>query len=1008
MPLCALLLVAAASSVGGRILPPPSTNPVDFARDIAPIFAVRCLGCHGPSKQRSGYRLDVKSIALAGGELHAPNILPGQSAESPLIRFVAGLDADMTMPPKGDLLSDAEIGLLRRWIDDGAIWPDDASVKATDPLDWWSLRPLAQPAIPQVSGSASTPTAASAAHPIDAFVVAKLATRGLHMSPEADARALHRRVRFDLIGLPPTPEELDAFDADARPDRYERLVDELLASPRYGERWARHWLDAVHYGDSHGYDKDQPRPNAWPYRDYVIRALNSDKPYARFVEEQLAGDALYPGTQDGIEALGFIAAGPWDLIGHAEVGEEKIDGKFARHFDRDDMVGNAIGTFTSTTVQCAQCHNHKFDPITQDDYYALQSVFAALDRADRGYDTDPAVAARRAELVAVRRALEAEASRLADQLAERGGKELAALEREIQSAQATATQGARLEYGWHSAIASIQEPAHDARPWVMIDLGSEVVLERVVLTGAFDDFQGIGAGFGFPERFRIEAATTADFRPTTTVIAAHDLVDYTNPGTAPQSFAARNITARYVRVTATKLALRAHDFIFALAELEVYDATGRNVARGASVSSRDSVEQLPRWSRINLTDGIYPEVQKGGELAQLQDARHALVARILDDDERSARTTVAAAIAENSAAIAALPLEQLVYAGTVHHGSGTFRGTGAQGGRPRDIRILARGQVTNPGRLVGPAVIAALDPVISSRLNVEPDEHESARRAALAGWITDPRNPLTWRSIVNRIWQFHFGRGIVETANDFGHMGSPPTHPELLDWLAVEFRDGMRGSLKQLHRLIVTSATYRQRSTTHNEDATRIDSGNTLLWRANARKLEAEAVRDAVLATAGTLDLSAGGPGWRDFVIERPEHSPHYRYDLADPNDPATWRRSIYRFIVRSQMQPFMTMLDCADPSMRVDRRNESLSPSQALAFLNNGFMITQAKHFATRVARECPDDLSTQVVRAFRLAIGRTPSESEAASLRAFASAHGLPNACRVLLNLNEFTFID
>ena len=218
----------------------------------------------------------------------------------------------------------------------------------------------------------------------------------------------------------------------------------------------------------------------------------------------------------------------------------------------------------------------------------------------------------------------------------------------------------------------------------------------------------------------------------------------------------------------------------------------------------------------------------------------------------------------------------------------------------------------------------------------------------------------------------------------------------------------MRGSLKQLHRLIVTSATYRQRSTTHNEDATRIDSGNTLLWRANARKLEAEAVRDAVLATAGTLDLSAGGPGWRDFVIERPEHSPHYRYDLADPNDPATWRRSIYRFIVRSQMQPFMTMLDCADPSMRVDRRNESLSPSQALAFLNNGFMITQAKHFATRVAREYPDDLSTQVVRAFRLAIGRTPSESEAASLRAFASAHGLPNACRVLLNLNEFTFID
>ena len=282
---------------------------------------------------------------------------------------------------------------------------------------------------------------------------------------------------------------------------------------------------------------------------------------------------------------------------------------------------------------------------------------------------------------------------------------------------------------------------------------------------------------------------------------------------------------------------------------------------------------------------------------------------------------------------------------------------------------------------------------------------EGERRAALARWLTHPDNPLVWRSVVNRVWQHHFGRGFVETANDLGRNGSPPSHPELLDWLARDFRDH-GGSLKRLHRQIVLSATYRQ-SSADDPAASRVDAGNTWLWRQQRRKLEAEVLRDAVLQATGKLDLTMGGPGWRDFVVERPEHSPHYRYDLADPADPRTSRRSVYRFVVRSQTQPWMTSLDCADPSMRVDKRNESLSALQALALLNNGFMLTQAGFLAERVSRERPD-LPAQVDRACALVLGRPPTVAERARLLAYARAEGLPATCRVLLNLNEFIFAD
>lgn len=971
-----------------------SALAVDFVRDVQPIFEAKCIKCHGAEKQKSGYRLDIKQAALTGGDEHAPNIVPGKSRESPLIKFVAGLDPDVKMPPKGDPLSPEEIGVLRAWIDAGVQWPESASAKTANPLDWWSLKPLPK--------SRGTP---SLAPRIDEFISADLAKKGLAMSPEADARTLCRRLYFDLIGLPPTPEELDAYESDGAKGKYEALVDKLLSSPRYGERWARHWLDVVHYGDTHGYDKDQPRSTAWPYRDYVIRALNEDKPYARFVQEQVAGDALFPGTHDGIEALGFIAAGPWDLIGHQEVPETKVDGKIARHLDRDDMVANTIGTFCSATIHCAQCHNHKFDPFTQEDYYSLQAVFAAVDRAAVPYYPDDTLNARFSELQRRQHEVAEELAAVEKPLREQAGAKLVALNKRIDGASSKQQGNSKPDFGYHSQIAREQETTK----WVQVDLGKRVSIDKVALLPCYDDFNGIGAGFGFPVRFKIETSDDPEFKTGATLFwRRHEetfMRDFRNPKLQPfTSNGAKDdgIAGRYVRVTATKLAPRKADFIFALTELQVFDADGMNVARGRPVTALDAIEAPPRWRKANLTDGIAPVGTSDDEKTALLAEREALLLSFANEVTRAKRTRLLNETNQIAAELKKLPTPSQVYAGAVHYGTGNFRGTGPTGGQPRPIFVLARGQVTQPGKEVGPGALSALT-FSSSRFSAA---NEGERRGALAKWITNPKNPLTWRSIVNRVWQYHFGRGIVETPNDFGHMGGQPTHPELLDWLAGEFRDGS-GSLKRLHKLIVMSAAYRQASAS-NPAAEKIDTSNTLLWRQNRRKLEAEEIRDSVLAVSGQLDLTMGGPGWRDFVIEHPEHSPHYEYGLADPEDPKTWRRSIYRFIVRSQMQPWMTTLDCADPSIRVDKRNESVSAPQALALLNNGFMLVQARHFAERVQREAGEAVAAQVERAYRLAVGHAPTAQDQAQLVSFTEKNGLPNLCRVLFNLNEFTFVD
>jgi hypothetical protein len=695
--------------------PVRAAGPALFKDSVAPLLQQRCLSCHGSAKKRGGLDLSTRAAALRGGD-SGPALIAGAAKKSLLIQAVSGPNA--RMPRTGAKLSASEVALLVRWVDAGADWPIGVTLKATRPAPaeelWWSFRPLVRPPLPIVRNRAWART------PIDTFILATLDSKGLAPSAEADRRTLIRRLTIDLIGLPPTPEEVDDFERDARPDAYERLVDRLLASPAYGERWGRHWLDVAHYGDTHGYDKDKRRDFAWPYRDYVIRAFNADKPYAQFILEQIAGDVLFPNDPDGVVATGFVVAGPWDFVGHVELREGTVDKEKTRLLDRDDMVSNALTTFMSLTVGCARCHDHKFDPIPQKDYYRLQAVFAGVERGNRRFN------------------------------------------------------------------------------------------DRTV---------------------------------------------------------------------------------------------------------------------------------------------YAVVPR-----------------------------------------------------PPRPTWVLRRGDVEQRRQLVTPGGLSCV-PGLSPDFALARPGDEGERRAALAKWIAHPQNALTWRSIVNRLWHYHFGRGLVDTPSDFGRNGSLPTHPELLDWLAVQLRDSS-GSLKKLHRLIVCSAVYRQASK-HNAAHARLDADNRWLWRMNRRRLDAESTRDVVLAVSGQLNRQMGGPGFELFRF-KDDHSPVYDYsDLKKIHDPATYRRTVYRFAVRSVPSPFLESLDCADPNLNVPVRNTTLTALQALALLNNPFMVRQAGHFAERLKR-ARSDPEGQIELASRLALARRPSAEERSAVLAYARKHGLASACRVLFNTNEFVFID
>ncbi len=859
-------------------------------------------------------------------------------------------------------------------------------------LDWWSLKPIRNADPPARNDWCRTE--------VDQFVSAKLRDKGLSPSPEADARTLIRRLTFDLIGLPPTPDEVRAFVTESKTDAdgaYARLVKRLLKSPHYGEQWARYWLDAARYGESHGYDKDKARFNAWPYRDYVIRSFNEDKPYSRFVQEQVAGDVIWPGNPDGVVALGFVAAGPWDFIAHVEVGEGKLDGRIAKHMDRDDMVSAVFNTFMSTTVQCAQCHDHKFDPVSMKDYYRLHTLFAAVDRADRVYDLDATIEQKRRKLEKGIADVEAERKAIEKRINEMGGKGLADLKSRIQTLEKSgaATLKTVPEHGYHSTISKNS----DEIKWVQLELPEAADIRQIVLIGCHDDFAGIGAGFGFPVRFRVEVSNDQSFKGAVEIVGDYTERDLINPGVVPFPIAAGGARGRFVRVTATKLVERKNDYIFALAEMQVLDAAGMNIAARGKVTAKDSIEAPIRWRKTNLVDGKYTTGGDASAMERLASSKSeldALMRRLETDAVRKNRERIAKQLNAKKKELDGLPKGKLVYAIATRFKP--FGNVKPMDGKPRPIHHLLRGDLRSPGEEMKPGA-PALWKGSAAEFALNAPDNEGARRRALAEYLTDRNNPLTWRSIVNRIWLNHMGRGIVDSPNDFGRMGMKPTHPELLDWLAYRFRE--KESIKDLHRVIVMSSSYRQVSA-HDAGKAAVDGSNQFYWRMNRRKLRAEEIRDSVLTAAGKLNPEMGGPSYQDFKF-KDDHTPKFWYHLYDENNPASHRRSIYRFIARSQTHPFMTALDCADPSQMVPKRDETTTALQALALMNNPFMTAMAENLAARVEKA-----DSPISDAVWLAMGRAPTTVELDSLRTYSKEHGLANTCRLIFNLNEFVYLD
>ena len=767
-PLVGVMLTAWVSA---RAEPP--TAPVasqDGSRAVQALLQKSCLGCHGVGAQLSGLDLRSREAALKGGT-RGPSLVPGRADKSLLYRMVTGERAPQ-MPPTGKL-SKAEIDLLKRWINGGAPWPGKPITTARAQV-WWSFRLPVTPRIP------AFPDSDWVRNPIDAFVLQRLRGAGLSPSPPAPRAARIRRAYLDLIGLPPSPEEVRAFVGDPSPGAWETVVDRLLARPEYGERWGRHWLDLVRYADSGGFEGDADRPLAWRYRDYVIDAFNRDKPYDRFLREQLAGDELPDRTNETIIATGYLACGQKDLVGMAMEERRRAD-------ELDDLVSTTGSVVLGLTVGCARCHDHKYDPISTNDYYRMQAMFAPTVRRE------------------------------------------------------------------------IEIPTPEER-------------------------------------------------------------------------------------------------------------------------SQADVHNAP--------------LEK--ELAALRARADAMRPQTTDADAKKQLAEVETAIKATEAKRIALPKALAV----------------TDGGRDfGPVYVHLRGDPYQRGPRVAPGFLTTLPGGMTS---VGPPwdvkAQTTGRRRALAAWLTNPRNPLPARVWMNRVWRQHFGRGLVDTPSNFGVSGERPTHPELLDWLAVRFqKEG--GRLKPMHRLMLLSSTYQQSSAIRAE-AVKADPQNRLLWRIPVRRLEAEAIRDSLLFVAGSLNPERGGPP------VYPPVDPSLRADTfqgvnwpADTQDgPKTWRRSVYVKVKRSLLLPQLEVFDCPEISASVAQRNVTTTPTQALTLLNDPLIRRQARRFAERLKREAGARPEKQVERAYWLALGRAPTPREttlgAAFLRS-GGADGLVDFAHAVFNLNEFVYV-
>ncbi|WP_164100868.1 PSD1 and planctomycete cytochrome C domain-containing protein [Candidatus Laterigemmans baculatus] len=1159
-------------------LPQLGSPNVEFATDIQPLLEDHCLDCHGPDDPQSNFRVDRRQSLIDGGESGEPAVVVGNSEDSHLIKILMGRVPSLTMPPDGKGLEAAEINLLRAWIDQGLEMPTtEPSPGNPTPSDHWSLQPLRRPPVPEPVPH-DAPGADPAANPIDRFILAQLQETGLPPSPPADPATLIRRVYLDMLGLLPSPREVEAFASDDRPDAYVRLVDRVLASPHYGERWARHWLDVVRFAESNGYETNHERPTAYHYRDYVVRALNQDLPFDRFVFEQLAGD-----TVGADAATGFLVGGANDIVSSPD----PVLTAMQRQDELADMINTTGTALLGLSIGCARCHNHKFDPVTQQDFYQLQAVFAGVRHGERPLMTPQVKANRRqakalqAELAKADRQLTcllapaspAPASRAAPPLPPRvlwiddaqtppaphnqtpnnqapnlptvGDQPrprmlaLAAARGEGVNPEGTErgwkqdpggpgrlpnVSGGR--YTWWAHVPGQNVAAYapkvegEWRVWLSWGCGWDThtpnavyLLDRDGDPATTDDQKTIaqvdqrrfadGSGepvglplwsgffdagthwFGKQSRILLRGgssgtAITADAialqwkpptaTPTATAAAAAALPRLRAAASAKQNaeaFTPR--TARLLRMTISATNTESEP---CLDELEVWttDQPGqppRNVAlasAGTRVRSSGDYSGSPKHRLAHLHDGRYGNDHswisstRGAGWVELEFASPVRIDRVTWGRDRTEhyrdRLPVAyrIEIAEEpgqwqlvASSEDRLPvgLEADPWGLQLAHlsPSEAQRGHALAARRSeleRRIKTLTTpsqaylGRFETPGtthRLYRGDPMAPREPVppdtldILGSLSLSLDAPEQQRRIALANSIIDPANPLTARVMANRLWHYHFGQGLVATPSDFGSMGARPTHPELLDWLAAELRDGLpqpqrpaerdpageqaaqasRWSLKRLQRLILLSATYRQASRPLEEAMAR-DADSRLLWRFPPRRLEAEAIRDNILLVSGTLDRRMEGPGYWMF---HPNSNYARNWVAKDEFGPDAFRRMLYAIKLRMEQDAVFGAFDCPDGGQVAPRRTASTTPIQALNLFNSDFVIDQAERFAERVRRAVGDDPQRQVTLVFAHALGRPPEPAELSEAVTLVGEHGLPALCRAIYNANAFLFL-
>jgi hypothetical protein len=897
------------------------SHAVDFQKEILPLFEENCIDCHGPDQPKARLRIDQRPVLLQGGDSGLPALVPGSPEKSHLIELIKLKDPDERMPKKGDPLSSNEIALLEKWIAEGAIWPGQMDAKLELKTDHWSFQPVKRPVVPQ-----------GAKHPVDAFLIDRLAEEGLKPNPPADGLSLIRRTSIVLTGLPPEPARVKKFLADyaKRNDRaFLELVDELLDSPHFGERWAQHWLDVIRWAETNGSESNLYRKLAWVYRDYVIRAFNEDLPYDRFVREQLAGDGLGTG-----EALGFLVAGPH--VPAATVGQEPSAIRQARA-DRMDEVMQTVGaSLIGVSIGCARCHNHKFDPVSIQDYYSMTAVFQDIEFGSRfpEFARDHPRKEKSREV----------------------WKDISRNRYKIRAQRSTWEEdwGAYKELHWKPIMAKALRVSFKSG-YVGLD-------ELEIFGKPSEDLNLARSSRGTKVRTDPRFSQQGNRFPVARVIDG--------------KYGTQRWQASYNKQAKKQPWL---EFTF---------ANTVQVGRLRMSTNREyyyETDYLEQKNKFNFQDYVVE--------AQLPDGTW---------QEIASTVKIKKAVQQNKGLSDAVrEVSHLTYELAENGPRPSFVGSFI---KPVVTRVFHRGSPENPRDVVLPGA----PKILAGVLGVGNDASGLARRSRFADWVTDTSNPLTARVMANRIWQHVFGAGLVVTGGDFGRAGSPPSHPELLDWIAAEFtKPGRSGgtawSMKEFIRLLVTSDAFR-RSSQPTEQGMEKDATSSLLWRFPPRRVEAEVIRDGILLASGKLGRKLGGRSYRIHNVKKT----YAQWEVVNNHGPETWRRMIYQERMRRVDDRIFTAFDFPDCGQVRAKRPISTTPLQALNLMNSDFVVNQVVLLAERAEKEAGKQGAAGVVRrCFELLLSRQPTAAELKDCLQVAEDRGLPIVCRALVNSNEFAFL-